>query len=171
MSTIEASAFADCISLNEIVVPDNISSLGEEAFSGCTSLSNATIGKSVSIINTKLFSGCTALTTVYCKRVEPPLLLEENSFAVYSDAVLYVPTQSVQTYQNAVNWELFGLILGMDFSDKYDVNDDGEVNIADINAIIDAILTGSMISKADVNRDGEVNIADINAIIDAILSQ
>ena len=52
---------------------------------------------------------------------------------------------------------------------KGDVNGDGEVNIADVNAIIDMILSGSMDAKGDVNGDGEVNIADVNAIIDSIL--
>ncbi len=55
---------------------------------------------------------------------------------------------------------------------KGDVNGDGEVNIADVNALIDVILTsgeGESNEAADVNRDGEVNIADINAVIDIIL--
>ncbi len=53
-----------------------------------------------------------------------------------------------------------------------DVNGDGEVNIADINALIDIILCGvdNSEGRADVNRDGEVNIADINAVIDIILN-
>ena len=51
-----------------------------------------------------------------------------------------------------------------------DVNDDGEVNIADINALIDLILSGTSTEFADVNEDGEVNIADINAVIDIILN-
>jgi hypothetical protein len=52
-----------------------------------------------------------------------------------------------------------------------DVNNDGEVNIADINALIDLILSGNLSSAAsDVNGDGEVNIADINAVIDIILN-
>ena len=50
-----------------------------------------------------------------------------------------------------------------------DVNGDGEVNIADINAVIDLILAGKTSTTADVNSDGEVNIADINALIDLIL--
>ena len=50
-----------------------------------------------------------------------------------------------------------------------DVNGDGEVNIADVNAIIDYILSGNMDAKGDVNGDGEVNIADVNAVIDIIL--
>ena len=51
-----------------------------------------------------------------------------------------------------------------------DVNRDGEVNIADVNAVIDLILTGGTWPTADVNGDGEVNIADINALIALILS-
>ena len=57
----------------------------------------------------------------------------------------------------------------MTLSNSFDVNLDGEVNIADINAVIDIILSGSSNSAGDVTSDGEVNIADINAIIDIIL--
>ena len=51
-----------------------------------------------------------------------------------------------------------------------DVNGDSEVNIADVNALIDKILSQSGDEKCDVNSDGEVNIADVNALIDLILS-
>ena len=50
-----------------------------------------------------------------------------------------------------------------------DVNGDGEVNIADVNAVIDMILSGNTSASGDVNKDGEVNIADVNSIIDLIL--
>ena len=50
-----------------------------------------------------------------------------------------------------------------------DVNGDGEVNIADVNAVINMILD-SPAENGDVNGDGEVNIADVNAIIDIILN-
>ena len=52
-----------------------------------------------------------------------------------------------------------------------DVNGDGEVNIADVNAVINIILSGVNDNPlADVNGDGEVNIADVNAIITIILN-
>ena len=51
-----------------------------------------------------------------------------------------------------------------------DVNGDGEVNIADINAIIDMILSSRSDTSGDVNGDGEINISDINAVIDIILN-
>ena len=58
---------------------------------------------------------------------------------------------------------------------KGDVNGDGEVNIADINALIDILLGGvadaDTMQRADVNEDNEVSIADINDDIDIILAQ
>ena len=51
-----------------------------------------------------------------------------------------------------------------------DVNQDGEVTIADVNALIDMILSGELEMIGDVNGDGEVTIADVNAVIDIILS-
>jgi arabinogalactan endo-1,4-beta-galactosidase len=50
-----------------------------------------------------------------------------------------------------------------------DVNGDGEVGIADVNTLIDMILTDSALPVGDVNGDGEVGIADINLVIDIIL--
>ena len=54
--------------------------------------------------------------------------------------------------------------------DIFDVNGDGEVNIADVNALISMILMSETTSAGDVNEDGEVNIADVNALIDRILN-
>ncbi len=50
-----------------------------------------------------------------------------------------------------------------------DVNGDGEVTIADANAVINIILTGSQNPSGDVNGDGEITIADANAVIGIIL--
>ena len=50
-----------------------------------------------------------------------------------------------------------------------DVNGDGAVNIADINEVIDMILSGTYDTVGDVNGDGAVNIGDINALINLIL--
>ena len=52
---------------------------------------------------------------------------------------------------------------------KGDVNGDGEVTVADINAVINVILGKGSNMAADVNKDGEITIADVNAVIDIIL--
>ncbi len=63
---------------------------------------------------------------------------------------------------------------GPDMHEPGDVNGDGEINIADVNAVISIILTGDgpdeVIQYADVNEDGEINIADVNMLIAMILS-
>ena len=54
---------------------------------------------------------------------------------------------------------------------KGDVNQDGEVNVADVNVLIDAILSGTYDTQIhDVNGDNEVSVADVNALIDIILN-
>lgn len=51
-----------------------------------------------------------------------------------------------------------------------DVNADGTVNIADVNLIINYILSGKYGNQGDVNGDGAINITDVNLIINEILS-
>ena len=62
------------------------------------------------------------------------------------------------------------IIISRDGGIPGDVNDDGEVNIADVNALINAILSGNHDTAYDINSDHEVNIADVNALIDLILN-
>ena len=51
-----------------------------------------------------------------------------------------------------------------------DVNADGEVNIADVNELINAVLTNGNDPECDLNGDKEINIADVNVLIDLILN-
>ena len=55
-----------------------------------------------------------------------------------------------------------------------DVNNDGEINIADVVAIINIILGKepdhiAQLLRADVNRDSEIVISDVNCVINMIL--
>ena len=50
-----------------------------------------------------------------------------------------------------------------------DVNGDSEVNISDVNALIDIILSGDGNMAGDINKDAEINISDVNALIDIIM--
>ena len=53
-----------------------------------------------------------------------------------------------------------------------DVDDDGDVTIADVTTLIDYILTGETpinMANADVDEDGEISIADVTSLIDLIL--
>lgn len=54
-----------------------------------------------------------------------------------------------------------------------DVDDDGEVTIADVTTLIDYILSSEIATvntaNADVDQDGEISIADVTSLIDLIL--
>ena len=111
-----------------------------------------------------------------CHAATPPTFVIDDSWStfnesVYEQATLYVPQESISKYKKAEIWKNFTNITAIipDQAPPFDVNGDGEVNIADVNAVIDIILSNSHNTKGDVNGDGEVNIADVNAVIDNIL--
>ena len=50
-----------------------------------------------------------------------------------------------------------------------DINCDGEVNIADVTALIRKVLNGTATAADDLNGDGAANIADVTALIRLVL--
>lgn len=53
-----------------------------------------------------------------------------------------------------------------------DVNMDGTVNITDVTALINMLLTGNITTpSADVNGDDKVNITDVTALINMLLTK
>ena len=51
-----------------------------------------------------------------------------------------------------------------------DVNNDGEVDVRDITALIDIIMNSIASPLADVNADGDIDVRDITALIDIIMN-
>ena len=163
------------------IVPNTIETIGYYAFSGKTSLTSVNIPTSVNTVENLAFLDCTNLTDVYCYHKDPSVLaIDYGVFAIddgdwdyyYSRRTLHVPVGAVEAYQNDWFWtSCFANIVEMDEDPGLtgDVNGDGDVNISDVNAVIDAILRGFYSTGADVNCDGDVNISDINAILAIIL--
>ena len=64
----------------------------------------------------------------------------------------------------------FTATMHVDFV-RGDVNDDNNVNIADVTALIDILLGGTEApAGADCNNDNNVNIADVTVLIDFLLT-
>ena len=63
ITSIEDSAFAECISLKSINIPNNVISIGN-AFFKCTSLKSVTIPNSVTSIGEGAFTSCISLTSI-----------------------------------------------------------------------------------------------------------
>ena len=64
VKTIGAYAFRNCIGITSVVLPDSVQEIPEWAFCGCSSLTSVTIPTSVQEIGGGAFSGCSALTSV-----------------------------------------------------------------------------------------------------------
>lgn len=152
VTEIGSSAFRNCTSLTSIIIPNSVIIIHDSAFSGCTGLASITIGSSVSSIGDNAFITATSIEEIICFATTPPLWNGTDMFSVnvYNHAQLHVPISSVSAYKSDPNWGKFITIIGDISGDdpfddpdymKCDVNGDGEVNIADVNRIIDAILT------------------------------
>jgi len=59
---------------------------------------------------------------------------------------------------------------GIPCTNNGDVTGDGEVDVLDVVALVNAILDGTEINNGDVNLDNEVNVLDVVALVDIILN-
>ena len=181
--SIGETAFSGCSGMTNLSMSNSVTTIGAWAFMSCSALTNVTIPKSLTSIGYGVFSGCYGLTDLYSYLTDFTdvsisgyafgLALYYGEVCDYSHRTLHVPHGTADAYQADVNWyPYFGQIVEMEPETglKGDVNHDGAVDLADINAVTDIIIgIGDDILDADVNGDGEINVADINAIIDIIL--
>ena len=170
---IEEEAFAFCYNLSEVSIGNGTEVIGGYAFYNCPNLKKVTMGEMVDSIGSMVFSGCKLIERFVLMPELPPLVAGEWTFdpANFSTATLVVRKEMSENYICDEVWTKFNRIVNLeDEMIPGDVNSDNEVNIADVNAIIDAILGGAgKVSPFDVNNDNEVNIADVNAAIDLII--
>lgn len=166
-------ALADNTNLQTVTIV-GATRIGEQALAGMTALTTLTLPATLSQVGTDAFKGSDAIATITCNATVPP------TGAVFDDAVydrirqsgdINVPASALDAYQADRNWRRFW------FEDQPvvsgDLNDDGIVDVMDMNLAINAILNGStdnLTGDADLNGDGSIDIEDVNAIINIILN-
>lgn len=131
----ETGSFRGCTSLEEIVIPTNVSSIGSQcfllchslrsvkflgssirnidkgAFEGCYSLETITMPSSMTLIGERCFEGCPKIKEIHCESLTPPEVSESSFEDIYSTAVLYVPQGSRAKYCAAPVWKNFSNIV------------------------------------------------------------
>ena len=132
-------------------------------------MKSITIPSSVTSIGSQAFYKCSYLTSVTCLATVPPSIVSSSFADRYDYITLYVPAGCKAIYEATDVWKDFHEII--ELAPAGDVDGDGIINISDVTALIDLLLSGGEISaEADVDGDGQVNISDVTAIIDELLS-
>ncbi|MBR2935519.1 MAG: leucine-rich repeat domain-containing protein [Paludibacteraceae bacterium] len=134
-------AFNCCFSLQSIVIPDSVIEIGFGTFNFCRALARMSIGSGIKKLVSP-FSGCYNLTTVICKAVEVPEIMESYSFT-YANATLYVPAESIDLYKSDYIWSQFGTILPLE---------DAPSSVEDIHS------PSSMTNCQKIMRNGQIII-------------
>ena len=163
-------AFSACSNLTRVNIPNSLTSLSDGVFSGCYSLTSITIPSSVTSIGDWAFDGCSAMTAVHCWAMEPPTAFSTTFNDCYG-AVLYVYDDALEAYRQADYWKDFAMIKAI--PPAGDVDSDGLVNINDVVALIDVLLSGNTavvsVEDADLNANGRLDIDDLATLIDLLL--
>ena len=117
VDTIGNCAFAST-SIKSVIFPKNLVYIANEAFIG-TNLTELILPASLQSIGMYAFDMCTSLTKVTCYATTAPIMSDGESEYKYhvflrvsvSDIPLYVPTGSIDVYEEANQWKEFGQIL------------------------------------------------------------
>lgn len=117
VTVLGSAAFQGCTNLTTAIISNNITKIGGTTFYGCSSLTQIVIPQNVTSIGSSAFSNCNKLTEIYCTPTTPPTLDGNTVFnSIASNAVFYVPRESVEEYKAADGWKTYAnQIVGYDF--------------------------------------------------------
>lgn len=160
LNSIPGRAFANCSSLEEVVIGDGVSGLDEYAFSTCSGLTNVTLPKTLYIFSDNAFSGCKMLTSVKYYATKLPELGGSKCFSdLPSNAKLYVPDPEMFSnflgyFQGGVE-KIFTFDEGTEAgSDKVSINADGNTSVTDIFKVLSdengALTNANVYFKNDI---------------------
>lgn len=95
--------------LEEILLPESLKEIGHRAFEGCTSLKKVIFPKSLKSIDFRAFDDCSNLQVIEVMAEKPPKIANPSSvnwkfFGYAVNVTLYVPEESLATYQKAIGW-------------------------------------------------------------------
>lgn len=105
-TSIGEAAFMSCSSLSSITLPNSVEEIKKNAFAYCSSLSSVTIGSGIVSISDNTFVQLSKFSTLTVYATTPPQM-SEYAFYRSTPQVIYVPSQSVDTYKTANGWSTF----------------------------------------------------------------
>ena len=114
VTSIGNEAFLNCRSLTSVNIPERVTSIGNYAFQYCDSLTSITIPESVTSIGVSAFFGCRSLTDIYCYAENVPSTASNTfSSSPVGNATLHVPASALEAYSTTAPWSGFGNIVAL----------------------------------------------------------
>ena len=107
-------AFRGCTNITSVTMGENVTKIGTSAFYGCKNCASITIGENVTSIGSWAFYGCSALTSLTSLPRKVPSTTS-NSFdsAIKDQAILYVPSAALEAYSSKAPWSDFYDIVAL----------------------------------------------------------
>lgn len=99
---IERSSFYGFNTLEKVVIPDSVRTIGMEAFKNCSKLNTVELPLALVSIGEKAFENCSKLSLIVCAS-ETPATIFENTFPVHA-ITIGVPLGAKDVYMNAPYW-------------------------------------------------------------------
>lgn len=103
-TSISGYAFYQCANLTDVEIPSTVTTIGSYAFSSCRALTSINIPNTVTSIGIYAFYSCSALASVTVEATTPPTLGTNVFNGTSANLVIYVPSESVETYKAASGW-------------------------------------------------------------------
>ena len=106
--------YLDGEEVKDLVIPNSVTSIGDNAFAGCSGLTSITMGIDIKNIGTNAFVKCSGLLDVYCYAIKLPST-ESDAFdgSNPEKVTLHVPSASVKSYTQTEPWSGFGNIVAL----------------------------------------------------------
>lgn len=101
-------AFRGCSSLAEFECPPSLTTIGNSAFSDCTALTTIIFNESLESVGTGCFDGCLNLSDIVSKAMNAPTIDAYTfSNAHYTTATLYTPEPATSYFTEDSEWNNF----------------------------------------------------------------
>lgn len=102
-------AFSNCRLLTSVTIPSSVTSIKSNAFRSCSLLPSIVIPSSVTSIGADgtVFYECRSLKSITVESTTPPTIGSNTFSYTFSNLVIYVPAESVETYKTATNWSTY----------------------------------------------------------------
>ena len=144
--------------MKELIIDNQVTTIGADAFSGIETLTKVSIGESVKTIGQQAFYNCVNLETIYNYRPTPA-----NAYSTAFDGVdkfeckLFVLATSINMYKAAAVWRDFYYTYAIGATETTTIVDDVIIEPTDNTAVVTWPVSNNAASYTiTITKDGEV---------------